>query len=55
MLGPRDAWLAPHAHPLVPKYYAVDGPDGVDALPYDERNLRQALDALAEAERREQQ
>jgi hypothetical protein len=44
-----------YSHPLVPKHYAVDGPDGADALPYDERNLRQALDALAEAERREQQ
>lgn len=40
-----------HAHPLVRKHYAVDGQDGADALPYDERNLRQALAALAEAER----
>ena len=32
----------------------VDGQDGADALPYDERNLRQALEALAETERREQ-
>ena len=43
-----------YSHPLVPKHYAVDGKEGADALPYDERNLRQALDALAEAERREQ-
>ncbi len=40
-----------YAHPLVPKHYAVDGRDGADALPYDERNLREALQ---EAERRRQ-
>jgi hypothetical protein len=43
-----------HAHVLLQKHYAVDGQDGADALPYDERNLQQALDALAEAEREKQ-
>jgi len=44
-----------YTHPLVRKHYAVDGKDGVDVLPYDERNLRQALGELAEAEREQQQ
>jgi hypothetical protein len=44
-----------YTHPLVPKHYAVDGKDGGDALPYDERNLRQARQEVAEAERRRQQ
>jgi len=43
-----------YSHPSVRKHYAVDGKDSADALPYDERNLRQALDALAEAERTQQ-
>jgi hypothetical protein len=43
-----------YAHAGVRKHFAVDGPDGADALPYDERNLRQALDALAETEREQQ-
>lgn len=43
-----------YAHPLLPLHYAVDGRDGADALSYDERNLQQALRALAEAERRRQ-
>ena len=36
-----------YSHHLAPKHYAVDGKDGADALPYDERNLREALAALA--------
>jgi hypothetical protein len=41
-------------HPLVSRNYAVDGPDGKDALPYDEKNLKRALRELEEAERRSQ-
>jgi hypothetical protein len=36
------------SHPLVERHYALDGRDGADALPYDERNLRQALQELGE-------
>lgn len=40
-------------HPLVRKNYSVDGRDGLDAVRYDEENLREALDALAEATRKQ--
>ena len=32
------------------KHYAVDGPDGSDAKPYDERELRAAMHAQAEVQ-----
>ena len=38
------------SHPLVKRHYAVDGVDGLDALRYDEKNLRAALLELAEAQ-----
>ena len=41
-------------HPLVQDHYSVDGRNGADAERYDERNLRDALAALAEALRRQQ-
>lgn len=41
-----------YTHPLLRLHYAVDGKDGMDALPYDERNLREALHALNEASRK---
>ncbi|MGH2409063.1 MAG: hypothetical protein ACRDGS_01725 [Chloroflexota bacterium] len=41
-----------YTHPLLRLHYAVDGKDGVDAFPYDERNLREALRALDEAKRK---
>jgi hypothetical protein len=41
-------------HPLIPDNYSVDGRDGADAERYDEKNLRDALDKLAEARRRQQ-
>jgi hypothetical protein len=43
------------SHPLVRKHYAVDGADGKDAHQYDEKNLREALQELEEARRRQQQ
>jgi len=36
------------SYPGLPKRYAVDGSDGADAKPYDERDLRAALQAQAE-------
>jgi hypothetical protein len=39
------------SHPLVKKHFAVDGVDGLDAQRYDEKNLREALRELAEAEK----
>jgi len=42
-----------YVHPLVPKQYAVDGKDGMDALPHNERNLRDALHALHESKGRQ--
>lgn len=38
-------------HPLVSLHFSVDGSDGADARSYDERNLKEALRLLAEAER----
>jgi hypothetical protein len=38
-------------HPLVRRYVVVDGPDGADAKPYDETNLRNALRELEDAQR----
>jgi hypothetical protein len=40
-----------YSHPFLQRHYAVDGRDGADALPYDERNLRRALQELGEAQR----
>ena len=40
------------SHPLVRHNYAVDGRDGFDAERYDERNLREALQELADAKRK---
>jgi HicA toxin of bacterial toxin-antitoxin, len=48
--GDHGVWV----HPLVPGHMSVDGKDGDDAKPYDERNLRKALDALAQAEAQQQ-
>ena len=42
-----------YLHPLVQRHYAVDGRDGADALPYDERNPRLALQALGDAQRKQ--
>jgi hypothetical protein len=42
-----------YTHPMLRLHYAVDGKDGMDALPYDERNLRQALQAIDEAKRKQ--
>lgn len=39
-------------HPLLPKNYAVDGRDGLDAQRYDEEHLRDALNTLEEAKRK---
>ncbi len=41
-------------HPLVTGNYSVDGRDGADAERYDEKNLRDALAKLADAQRRQQ-
>jgi len=41
-----------YTHSLLRLHYSVDGKDGMDALPYDERNLRDALRALEEAKRK---
>ncbi len=38
-----------YSHPLLRDQYVVAGIDGKDALPYDEANLRAALQALADA------
>jgi hypothetical protein len=38
--------------PGLPKHFAVDGSDGTDAKPYDERNLREALRTQADVQRR---
>lgn len=40
-------------HPLVHENYAVAGNDGHDAYPYDEQNLKRALKAKQDAERRQ--
>jgi hypothetical protein len=42
-----------YAHPMLQLHYTVDGKDGMEALPYDERNLREALRALNEAKRKQ--
>ena len=39
------------SHPLVRDPISVDGRDGLDAEPYDERNLRRALKELADAQK----
>jgi predicted RNA binding protein YcfA (HicA-like mRNA interferase family) len=38
-----------YSHPLLRNRYVVAGAGGKDALPYDEANLRAALQALADA------
>ena len=38
-------------HPLVAATYTVAGGDGDDARPYDEKNLREAIEAAQAAER----
>ena len=43
--GDHTVW----AHPLVPGHVSIDGKDGDDAKPYDERNVRAALATLARA------
>ena len=40
-------------HPLVLENYAVAGSDSHDAYPYDEQNLKRALKAKRDAERRQ--
>ena len=40
-------------HPLLPRHYAVDGKDGMDAQRYDEVNLRDALNDLEQAKRKQ--
>lgn len=37
----------------IKREYCVDGRDGIDAEPYDERNLRRALKELEEARKRQ--
>jgi predicted RNA binding protein YcfA (HicA-like mRNA interferase family) len=39
-----------YAHPLLREEYVVAGADGKDAFEYDERNLRKAKRALAQAQ-----
>ena len=41
-----------YSHPSVAKHYSVDGKDGADAKPYDERNLAEAQRLLEEIRRR---
>jgi hypothetical protein len=41
------------SYPGLAKHYAVDGPDGADAKPYDERDLRNALRAKADGQGRD--
>jgi hypothetical protein len=38
-------------HPLVAGTYTVAGGDGDDARPYDEKSLREAIEAAQAAER----
>ena len=38
-------------HPLLRNHVVVDGADGADAKPYDETNLRKALQELEDARR----
>lgn len=38
-------------HPLVANHYSVDGKEGADAKPYDERNLQAAIKLLAIVQR----
>jgi hypothetical protein len=40
------------SYPGLPKNFAVDGSNGADAKPYDERDLREALRVQAELMRR---
>jgi hypothetical protein len=40
-------------HPLVHENYAAAGNNGHDAYPYDEQNLKRALNAKHDAERRQ--
>jgi len=41
------------SHPLVKDPISGDGRDGMDAEPYDERNVRRALEELEEARKRQ--
>ncbi len=41
------------SHPLVKDPISVDGRDGMDAEPYDERSLRRALKELEEARKQQ--
>ena len=41
------------SHPLVSDNFAVDGKDGADAKPYDEKELQRAKRELAAAKRRQ--
>lgn len=43
------------SHPLVRKHYAVDGVDGKDVEPHDQKNLREAKRDLDEAKRKQGQ
>jgi hypothetical protein len=40
------------SYPGLSKHFAVDGSDGSDAKPYDEHDLREALRAQAEVQRK---
>ena len=45
--GDHDVWK----HPLIPNKVVVSGKDRDDAARYDETHFREALEALAKAER----
>lgn len=43
-----------HRHPLVEHTYIMDGANGDDAKPYQEKDVRAALTQLADAKRKEE-
>ena len=48
--GDHTVWV----HPLLSGHVSIDGKDGDDAKPYDERNLRRVLHDLAQAQAKQQ-
>ena len=48
--GSHTKWV----HPLLPGHHVIAGGDGDDAKPYQEQKLREKLEQVHEAQRRQQ-
>jgi predicted RNA binding protein YcfA (HicA-like mRNA interferase family) len=47
--GRHRRWV----HPLYPGHVVISGQDGADAKPYQEREVREAVQAVRDAQRRQ--